>query len=134
MAWTGLLVGLVFGIILQRGRVCFNSAFRDVLLFKDNYLWKLGFLAVGLQMITVLFVAQMGWIRIAPPTLNLFGNIVGAYVFGWEWFSPVDVPQVLLIGPRGNDNRNDSRGLLRYRSYGNERRSVFTHKDVGGPI
>ncbi|MBN2219171.1 MAG: YeeE/YedE family protein [Kosmotogaceae bacterium] len=82
MAWTGLLVGLVFGIILQRGRVCFNSAFRDVLLFKDNYLWKLGFLAVGLQMITVLFVAQMGWIRIAPPTLNLFGNIVGAYVFG----------------------------------------------------
>jgi uncharacterized membrane protein YedE/YeeE len=82
MAWTGLLIGVIFGIILQRGRVCFNSAFRDILLFKDNYLWKLGFLAVGLQAITVLFVAQMGWIRIAPPTLNFFSNIVGAYIFG----------------------------------------------------
>ncbi len=120
MAWTGLLVGLVFGIILQRGRVCFNSAFRDVLLFKDNYLWKLGFLAVGLQMITVLFVAQMGWIKIAPPTLNLFGNIVGAYVFGLG---------MVLAG--GCAYCNDRCGFLRNWCNGNAGRSVFAHKNLG---
>ena len=67
--WMGLAI---LGIILQLGRVCFNSAFRDILLFKDNYLWKLGFLAVELQAITVLFAAKMGWIKNSSPDSELF--------------------------------------------------------------
>jgi len=102
--WMGLAI---FGIILQRGRVCFNSAFRDILLFKDNYLWKLGFLAVELQAITVLFAAQMGWIKIAPPTLNFFGNIVGAYIFGLGMvLAGGCVSGVHVQGWRRNDNRD----------------------------
>ena len=27
--YTGLIVGLLFGFVLQRGRFCMNSAFRD---------------------------------------------------------------------------------------------------------
>ena len=37
---TGLVVGLAFGFVLQRGRFCMNSAFRDIVLFKDNTLLK----------------------------------------------------------------------------------------------
>ncbi|MBC7122231.1 MAG: YeeE/YedE family protein [Pseudothermotoga sp.] len=82
MIWTGLLIGIIFGVILQRGRICFNSAFRDVLIFKDNYLMKLAALAIALQSITLLLFAQMGVIKLAPMPLNWVGNIVGGYIFG----------------------------------------------------
>lgn len=82
MVWTGLLIGIIFGIILQRGRICFNSAFRDVVLFKDNYLMKLAVLAIALQSITLLLFAQLGVIRLAATPLNWIGNIVGGYIFG----------------------------------------------------
>jgi len=80
--WTGLLIGVIFGVILQRGRICFNSAFRDVLIFKDNYLMKLAALAIALQSITLLLFAQMGVIKLAPMPLNWVANIVGGYIFG----------------------------------------------------
>ncbi|WP_448517677.1 YeeE/YedE family protein [Pseudothermotoga sp.] len=82
MIWAGLLIGIIFGVILQRGRICFNSAFRDVLIFKDNYLMKLAALAIALQSITLLLFAQMGVIKLAPMPLNWVANIVGGYVFG----------------------------------------------------
>ncbi|MGJ8455725.1 YeeE/YedE thiosulfate transporter family protein, partial [Pseudothermotoga sp. U03pept] len=65
MVWTGLLIGAVFGIILQRGRICINSAFRDVLIFKDNYLMKFAALAIALQSITLLLFAQFGVIKLS---------------------------------------------------------------------
>jgi uncharacterized membrane protein YedE/YeeE len=82
MVWTGLLIGIIFGVILQRGRICFNSAFRDVLIFKDNYLMKLAALAIALQSITLLLFAQLGIIKLAPVPLNWVANIVGGYIFG----------------------------------------------------
>lgn len=82
MIWTGLLIGIIFGVILQRGRICFNSAFRDVLIFKDNYLMKLAALAIALQSITLLLFAQLGVIKLAPMPLNWVANILGGYVFG----------------------------------------------------
>ena len=43
---TGLFVGVLFGFILQRGRFCMNSAFRDAILLKDNILLKTVFVAL----------------------------------------------------------------------------------------
>ncbi len=82
MVWTGLLVGAIFGIILQRGRICINSAFRDVLIFKDNYLMKFAALAIALQSITLLLFAQFGVIKLSAMPLNWIANIVGGYIFG----------------------------------------------------
>lgn len=82
MIWTELLIGIIFGVILQRGRICFNSAFRDVLIFKDNYLMKLAALAIALQSITLLLFARLGIIKPAPMPLNWVANIVGGYIFG----------------------------------------------------
>lgn len=82
MVWTGLLVGVLFGIILQRGRICFNSAYRDVLLFKDNYLLKLYTFTVGLQAILFAIFAKLGVITLNPMPFNAIGNIIGAYIFG----------------------------------------------------
>ncbi len=82
MVWTGLLIGFIFGIILQRGRICFNSAFRDTLIFKDNYLMKLAALALALESITLLLFAQFGLIALNPKPLNWIANILGGYIFG----------------------------------------------------
>lgn len=82
MVWTGLIIGVIFGVILQRGRICFNSAFRDVLIFKDNYLMRLAALTLGLESITLLIFAQAGLIKLAPNPLNWIANIVGGYIFG----------------------------------------------------
>lgn len=82
MVWTGLLVGILFGIILQRGRICFNSAYRDVLLFKDNYLLKFYTFTVGLQAILLVVFAKLKVLVLNPAPFNPIGNTIGAYIFG----------------------------------------------------
>ncbi|MDN5342571.1 YeeE/YedE family protein [Oceanotoga sp. DSM 15011] len=82
MTWTGLLMGFLFGILLQRGRVCFNSAFRDIKLMKDNYLFKIAVLSVAISMILFHFFAQFGWIRMNPAAFNWIGTVLGAFIFG----------------------------------------------------
>lgn len=78
----GLLTGLAFGVVLQRGRVCFNSAFRDLRLMNDNFMFKAALLAVALETIAFLAMAQLGWIHLNPKPLNWVGVIIGGYVFG----------------------------------------------------
>jgi len=78
----GLLTGLAFGVVLQRGRVCFNSAFRDLRLMNDNFMFKAALLAVALETIAFLVMAQLGWIHLNPKPLNWVGVIIGGYVFG----------------------------------------------------
>lgn len=82
MILTGLLMGLIFGILLQRGRVCFNSAFRDLKMMKDNYLFKIAILTVGISTILFHFSAQMGWIKLNPSAFNWISTILGAFIFG----------------------------------------------------
>lgn len=78
----GLITGLAFGWILQRGRVCFNSAFRDLYLMKDNFLFKAITLAMAIELIVFPLMAQFGWIRMNPKPLNIFGQIIGGLIFG----------------------------------------------------
>jgi len=82
MAWTGVIVGLLFGAVLQQGRICFNSAFRDIILIKDNYLLKLAALALAAQMILFVLLAQFGLVSLNPKPLNWGANIVGGFIFG----------------------------------------------------
>jgi hypothetical protein len=48
---SGLVVGVIFGFVLQRGRFCMNSAFRDIILLKEYSLIKAVSLAIVVQMI-----------------------------------------------------------------------------------
>ena len=50
---VGLIIGAIFGFILQRGRFCMNSAFRDILLLKEFKLAKA--VAVSLVVLMVGF-------------------------------------------------------------------------------
>jgi len=91
-AVTGLLIGGLFGFVLQRGRFCINSAFREVL-FQDYTMLRAYLLALAVTMIGANLIEDMGWLGHMQEGTFVSGtlyrqafvpwaNIVGGYIFG----------------------------------------------------
>lgn len=89
---TGLLIGAAFGFVLQRGRFCVNSAFREIL-FQDYTMLRAYLLAVAVTMIGANLLEDMGWLGHVEEGAFVTGtlyrqafvpwaNIVGGYIFG----------------------------------------------------
>jgi uncharacterized membrane protein YedE/YeeE len=78
----GLIVGVLFGFVLQRGRFCMNSAFRDIILLKEFKLAKAVVIALITLMIGFAIFAFAGVIHLAPKPLKIWGAVVGGLVFG----------------------------------------------------
>lgn len=79
---TGLFVGVLFGFVLQRGRFCMNSAFRDAILLKDNVLLKTVFAALLVEMVGFAIMDSAGAIAINPKPFWWGANLLGSFVFG----------------------------------------------------
>ncbi|MDI3524253.1 MULTISPECIES: YeeE/YedE family protein [unclassified Kosmotoga] len=78
----GLLTGVFFGYVLQRGRLCFNSAIRDTKFFGDNFLMKAVALALGLNAVIFTLMANLDLIKLNPLPFAPLGNIIGGTLFG----------------------------------------------------
>ncbi len=90
---SGLIIGMAFGFVLQRGRFCMNSAYREVL-FGDYRLFRAYLLAVVVTMIGANLIEDLGWLRhvnengaVVVDSLRRqafvpWANIVGGYLFG----------------------------------------------------
>ncbi len=90
---SGLLIGGAFGYVLQRGRFCVNSAFREVL-FQDYTMLRAYLLAVAVTMIGANLIEDMGWLQHANAEGAMvvgslyrqgfapFANIIGGFIFG----------------------------------------------------
>lgn len=78
----GLIVGALFGYVLQRGRFCMNSAFRDIILLKEFKLAKAVVIALITLMIGFAIFALAGVIDLSPKPLKIWGAVVGGLVFG----------------------------------------------------
>lgn len=85
---SGLLIGLMFGWALQRGRFCINSAYREIL-FQDYTMVRAYLLAVVVAIIGANLIEDMGLLRYAGETMGLsrqafapWANIIGGYLFG----------------------------------------------------
>ena len=78
----GLLVGALFGFVLQRGRFCMNSAFRDILLMKEFKLAKAVVIAIVVAMIGFAIAALSGVVNLSVKPLNVKGAIIGGTIFG----------------------------------------------------
>lgn len=85
-AWAGpvlgILCGIIFGVVLQRGRVCFNSAFRDLRLNNDNFMFKAGLLTIAILAIGHVALSQLGLIKMAPPAISFAAMGIGGLAFG----------------------------------------------------
>jgi uncharacterized membrane protein YedE/YeeE len=90
---SGLFIGAAFGFVLQRGRFCMNSAYREVL-FGDYTMLRAYLLAVVITMIGANLIEDLGWLRHVDATGALvagelerqafvpWANIIGGYIFG----------------------------------------------------
>ncbi|MBN2148129.1 MAG: YeeE/YedE family protein [Anaerolineales bacterium] len=79
---SGLLVGILFGFALQRGRFCMNSAIRDAILLQDNTLLKSVLMAILVGMFGFAAMALAGLIKISPTPFFWGANLVGGFIFG----------------------------------------------------
>jgi uncharacterized membrane protein YedE/YeeE len=82
---SGLLIGAAFGYVLQRGRFCINSAFREVL-FQDYTMLRAYLLAVAVTMIGANLIEDAGLLRNSGELYRQafvpWANVVGGYIFG----------------------------------------------------
>ena len=79
---VGLIIGAIFGFILQRGRFCMNSAFRDIILLKEFKLAKAVAVSLVVLMVGFAIFAFSGIIDLAPKAFKPWSAIVGGLVFG----------------------------------------------------
>lgn len=90
---SGLLIGLMMGWSLQRGRFCINSAYREVL-FQDYTMLRAYLLAVVVAMVGANLFEDMGWLMQSDGSGGMvagelyrqafvpWANIIGGYIFG----------------------------------------------------
>ncbi len=79
---TGLIVGIIFGFVMQRGRFCMNSAIRDTVLLQDFTLLKSVGAAILVSMAGFAIMSAAGIITINPKPLYGWANLIGSFVFG----------------------------------------------------
>ena len=78
----GIILGIIFGIILQRGRFCMNSAFRDIILLKEYKLIKAVIIAILVSMLGFAIMTFSGIISLNPKPFMWGAQILGGFIFG----------------------------------------------------
>jgi uncharacterized membrane protein YedE/YeeE len=81
---SGLVYGAAFGFILQRGRFCLNTAFRDIIYIKNDTVFRSYLLAVLIVAVCGNLLEQFGLLRLdsARQEFAWLGNIIGGLLFG----------------------------------------------------
>jgi uncharacterized membrane protein YedE/YeeE len=82
LLFTGLIVGFAFGFVLQRGRFCMNSAFRDIITLQDFTLLKSVGAALLVALIGFTSLSAAGVITLNPKTFFWGAHIIGGFFFG----------------------------------------------------
>ena len=79
---TGLFVGVFVGFVMQRGRFCMNSAFRDIVVLKDYTLVKTVIVALLVGLAGFAIMVSAGLITLNPKPLWWGANLIGRFIFG----------------------------------------------------
>ncbi len=83
MVLSGLIIGIATGWVLQRGRNCMNSAFRDIIFINDLTLFRVYILALLITIIGANGLEDLGYIvELRRQAFVPIGNILGGYIFG----------------------------------------------------
>ncbi len=92
---TAILAGLALGYILQKGRFCLNSAFRDIIFIKDYTLFRAYLLALVVAIIGSNLMEDLGLLQVINPDSGALeatalmrqsfvpvANVLGGFLFG----------------------------------------------------
>ena len=80
---NGIIVGLLLGFVLQRGRFCVVGAYRDVFLSKKFTIFIALFIFIVVQSIGVWALNSFGYISIKPQEFYWLSTIIGGVIFGF---------------------------------------------------
>ncbi len=81
----GLITGILFGFILQKGQALRYDRQIGMLLFKDFTILKIMVSAVLVGMVGIYFFVDMGWGKLSVKPLVLGANLIGGMLFGLGW-------------------------------------------------
>ncbi|MGQ9651579.1 MAG: DUF6691 family protein [Phycisphaerae bacterium] len=83
--WLGLLTGVLFGALLQQGRVLRFEKQLGALLLRDMTIFKFMLSAIIVGMVGINLLASLGLIELRVRDTRLAANIVGGALFGIGW-------------------------------------------------
>jgi hypothetical protein len=78
----GLVTGLAFGFLLQKGRAAKHDVVVGQLLLRDWTLAKILATAIAVGAVGVWAMVALGWVTVQPVPAQLGGVLVGAVTFG----------------------------------------------------
>lgn len=81
----GLLTGIIFGFLLQKGRVLRYDKQIGAMLFQDMTIVKFMFTAIIVSMVGIYILKDMGLAKLDLKTTILGANIIGGLIFGLGW-------------------------------------------------
>jgi hypothetical protein len=79
---SAMLCGAALGWVLQRGRFCMNSAFRDTIFIKDFTYMHAYLLALAVAISGANALNDLGMITLSAQPFWPFAHIIGGYIFG----------------------------------------------------
>ena len=82
MIVTGLAVGIVLGIVLQRGRFCVTGMLRDIFLQRSWRTFVALLVLISVHALGIAALTSLGVIAPEAPAFAPIGVIVGGFVFG----------------------------------------------------
>jgi uncharacterized protein len=78
----GLVTGVAFGFILQKGQALKFQKIINALRLRDFTIWKLMFTAIGVGMIGIYAMHALGLAKLQIKPTILSANIIGGLIFG----------------------------------------------------
>ena len=82
---TGLITGIVFGFLLQKGRVVRFEKQIGALLLKDMTILKFMLSAILVGMVGIFILNGAGAISLSHKSMNLGAVVIGGALFGAGW-------------------------------------------------
>jgi uncharacterized protein len=81
----GLVTGIIFGFLLQKGRVLRYDKQIGALRLMDMTIIKFMFTSILVAMVGVYLLLDLGIVKLQIKTLILGANIIGGLIFGIGW-------------------------------------------------
>lgn len=81
----GLITGILFGFLLQKGRVIRYDKQIGALLLQDMTIVKFMLSTILVAMVGVYLLVDLGWAKLSLKDTILGGNIIGGLIFGLGW-------------------------------------------------
>jgi uncharacterized membrane protein YedE/YeeE len=83
--WLGLLTGVLFGALLQQGRVLRYEKQVGAMLFRDMTILKFMLSAIIVGMIGINLLVSLGVVSLSVKATAIGANLVGGLLFGVGW-------------------------------------------------